>query len=1085
MENIKLIIWDLDETFWSGTLSDGDVTPVTQNINLIKQLTDRGIVNSICSKNDFQKASAVLKTERFSNIYDYFVFPSIDWTGKGARIKQLISDMNLRPVNVLFVDDNRTNLNEAKFECPDINAVLYDDLYDLIKANSENFIGKDDKKHSRLNQYKILQTKVTEKKQAKSNDEFLISSDIKVEMIESNLDYNRIHEMIHRNNQLNFTKDRISLEKVKDIFSSPDIRSGIVHVTDKYGDHGIVGCYALTEGKLIQFVFSCRILGMGVEQYVYQQLSWPNIDVVGEVASQLIKGEKISYINCGKSACETSQIINTKEPKSEPKLIAYGFCPLKPIWAYLEPQLKSAVFNAISPDPSTLNLGVLFSYSKDFLNSLVNNVRMFHTKYTFDENILNSKLDYLLITLSMESRFYKYSNKNTGEHFYSGKLSNDSTDEYFLANYEETDITLDDIYNEMSILLNNLERHVTVVMVTVPEVEFKVRGKDKDYFWRIELNKVTEKLAAEHSNLKLIDMRKYAKTDSDFFDPVPNHYNRSIGFSIANDILSLMNANRSTECSTETNNNKYLDIPQNALRKSETLKSGKTITSLFYIVNGQIYFSIEGISNKEADINVTLYKDRLRIYQEFGECKFSINVPGIGHYFVTYTIHDNSNNADHVFYIGKIDYNEFNYISYLEPCAENYYNYVGGINEFYRDNNKRQNIKHRQLEQMMELSVHGVTIADYFRNRGIKEVNLFFSDIPQGKAILSQLLNSEIKVNSVYTTAQWFNFTTSDGRHTVKIHDVNNTVLLSQNEHLLFCHHKGILSKEHSIVSKYGCKIHYIDTAIAELMTQTFGFPYNKGNETCNQPMVIAVRSGYLLGSLGFDRNAYTSDEKIVSSFTVDNARKCLLNNKTDELSKTFNSLPADMLKETLIKPKELIDSHGVPVFEDICGKYLNIKNGFRVTTDSPNSYVGTIYVCGDIRVFGAGSPDNETICSYLQRMINLPFKVVNYSNFVWISNWDRQLELLRKTKFKKNDIVVLLLTNSGAPYENQWDHWLHWNGFSSPVIKVDAFPLFYRKNRPEYFMLYNAYTSECNHDLAELINDCIHQNISMLELVN
>lgn len=1084
MDNIKLIIWDLDETFWSGTLSDGEVTPITKNINLVKQLTDRGIVNSICSKNDFEKASAVLKTERFSNIYDYFVFPSIDWTGKGVRIKQLISDMNLRPVNVLFVDDNKTNLNEAKFECPNINTVLYNDLYDLINTNTENFIGKNDTNHSRLNQYKILQTKVTEKKHAKSNDEFLISSNITVQMIESNLDYDRIHEMIHRNNQLNFTKDRISLEKVKDIFSSPNIRSGIVHVTDKYGDHGIVGCYALSNGKLIQFVFSCRILGMGVEQYVYQQLLWPDIDIIGEVASQLVKGEKITYINCGMTSCETNDILH-----SEPKLIAYGFCPLKPIWAYLEPKLKTAVFNAISPDPSTLNLGVLFSYSKDFLNSIVNNVRMFHTKYTFDENILNSKLDYLLITLSMESRFYKYSNKNgTGEHFYSGKLHNDSINEQFSANYEETEITIDDIYNEMSVLLNNLEKHVTVVMVTVPEVEFKVRGKDKDYFWRIELNKVTEKLATEHSNLKLIDMRKYAKADSDFFDPVPNHYNRSIGFALANDILTLMNVNKTDECtSVVAKNNKCLDvIPKNALRKTETLKSGKNITSLFYIVNGQIHFSIDGVSSKEADIDITLHKDRLNVYQEHGACDFSINVPGIGCYFVTYSIHEISDNADHVvFHTNKIDYNEFNYISYIDPCAKNYYNYVGGINEFYRDNHRRHNKMHQQLEQIIELSAHGVTIADYFRNRGITQVNLFFSDIPQGKTILSQLLNSEIQVNRVYTTAKWYSYTTSDGRHTVKIHDVNSKLSLNKDEHLLFCHHKGILSKEHSIVSKYGYKIHYVDTVVAELMTQTFCFPYNKGSETSNQPMVIAVRSGYLLGALGFDRNAYTKDEKIISSFTVDSARECLLNGRTSELSKTFNNLPADILRETLIKPKEQIDSNGLPVLEDTCGKYLNIKNGFRITTDSPSSYVGTIYVCGDIRVFGTGSPDNETICSYLQRMIDLPFRVVNYSNFVWISNWDRQLELLRKTKFHKNDIVVLLITNSGALYENQWEHWLHWDGFKSPVIKVDAFPMFYRKNRPEYFLLYNAYTSECNHDLAQLINDSIHQNISKLELGN
>ena len=43
-EKIKLVIWDLDETFWSGTLSEGEVQTTEQNIELIKRLSDVGIV---------------------------------------------------------------------------------------------------------------------------------------------------------------------------------------------------------------------------------------------------------------------------------------------------------------------------------------------------------------------------------------------------------------------------------------------------------------------------------------------------------------------------------------------------------------------------------------------------------------------------------------------------------------------------------------------------------------------------------------------------------------------------------------------------------------------------------------------------------------------------------------------------------------------------------------------------------------------------------------------------------------------------------------------------------------------------------
>ena len=94
--NIKLIIWDLDDTFWKGTLSEGPVIPIPENNVLIKSLTDHGIVNSICSKNDWQPT--VDKLQELA-VNDFFVFKSIDWTPKGPRISQLIKDMGLRPVN--------------------------------------------------------------------------------------------------------------------------------------------------------------------------------------------------------------------------------------------------------------------------------------------------------------------------------------------------------------------------------------------------------------------------------------------------------------------------------------------------------------------------------------------------------------------------------------------------------------------------------------------------------------------------------------------------------------------------------------------------------------------------------------------------------------------------------------------------------------------------------------------------------------------------------------------------------------------------------------------------------------------------
>ena len=72
MSRVKLIIWDMDETFWSGTLTEGEVHVSDAMDRLIRDLSSRGIVNSISSKNDWDAVASVLA--EMGDLGDYFVF---------------------------------------------------------------------------------------------------------------------------------------------------------------------------------------------------------------------------------------------------------------------------------------------------------------------------------------------------------------------------------------------------------------------------------------------------------------------------------------------------------------------------------------------------------------------------------------------------------------------------------------------------------------------------------------------------------------------------------------------------------------------------------------------------------------------------------------------------------------------------------------------------------------------------------------------------------------------------------------------------------------------------------------------------
>ena len=71
-EAVRLVIWDLDETFWKGTLDEGGIKEYVQaHHDVVVELARRGIVSSICSKNDADAVRAILQEK---GIWEYSSF---------------------------------------------------------------------------------------------------------------------------------------------------------------------------------------------------------------------------------------------------------------------------------------------------------------------------------------------------------------------------------------------------------------------------------------------------------------------------------------------------------------------------------------------------------------------------------------------------------------------------------------------------------------------------------------------------------------------------------------------------------------------------------------------------------------------------------------------------------------------------------------------------------------------------------------------------------------------------------------------------------------------------------------------------
>ena len=274
MNNIKLIIWDLDEVIWNGILAENTNIINNDRYNISKKvipfLNERGIINSICSKNKFNNAKKVLED---MEIFNYFVFPKISFSNKGLLVKEIIDECNFRAVNVVFVDDNIVNRNEVLYHNEGIIVKDENFLFDILE--NEDFLNL--KKKNRLEDYKLLEKKKYNKKKKfnNDNDKFLKSLQLKVNLYlitqgNFNRYKDRILEIINRTNQLNYTKKRT--ENENDIlYFIEKYDFYIVIAEDIYTNYDIIGiaCLDNKNNELIHFCFSCRLMGLMIENKLY------------------------------------------------------------------------------------------------------------------------------------------------------------------------------------------------------------------------------------------------------------------------------------------------------------------------------------------------------------------------------------------------------------------------------------------------------------------------------------------------------------------------------------------------------------------------------------------------------------------------------------------------------------------------------------------------------------------------------------------------------------------------------------------------------------------------------------------------
>ncbi len=274
---VKCLAWDLDGTLWNGVLAEDGVDGLElcgDSVALLRTLDARGIVNSICSKNDPEPVKAAL--ERFG-LADMFVFPQVGWGAKSVSLRRLARELNVGRDAIAFVDDASWEREEVARNIPEVRTFSDKDISALADMPCFNPPSSAEGAKRRARYIEEAARRDAEAESGVDHLAFLKSSHIHLTLqgVEGEIAA-RCRELVQRSNQLTLAARRYDQESFDALVSETE--SWAVHCVDDYGDYGTVGFVAVSRKKggvaeLKEFVMSCRVAKKLCEQSVVLHLA--------------------------------------------------------------------------------------------------------------------------------------------------------------------------------------------------------------------------------------------------------------------------------------------------------------------------------------------------------------------------------------------------------------------------------------------------------------------------------------------------------------------------------------------------------------------------------------------------------------------------------------------------------------------------------------------------------------------------------------------------------------------------------------------------------------------------------------------
>lgn len=270
--SIKCVVWDLDDTLWTGVLLEGGGAQVRpEALEVLRRLDELGIVHSIASKNDPQAAGRRLAE---LGLEEYFLYPQINWSAKSHAVQRIATALNIALSAIAFVDDQEFERAEVASALPE---VLVIDVAELVQAVREpwfrpRFVTDEARGRRELYRSQLIREEA-EAEYIGVEEDFLTGLDLVLTIAKGRQeDLRRAEELTNRTNQLNSTGRTYTYAELDELRTSADHLVLVATLSDRFGAYGTIGLALIETGsthwRLRLLLVSCRVMSRGIGSVV-------------------------------------------------------------------------------------------------------------------------------------------------------------------------------------------------------------------------------------------------------------------------------------------------------------------------------------------------------------------------------------------------------------------------------------------------------------------------------------------------------------------------------------------------------------------------------------------------------------------------------------------------------------------------------------------------------------------------------------------------------------------------------------------------------------------------------------------------